>query len=96
MKVWDCGKFIDMEIGQKVMVGHTGSGRTVFGEFGKLVRTTKQHLVFVTDSGATVKTVIDNLHIVIGKAGQLRYFVSPYVAKYEDNEEFIKSPVHIY
>ena len=33
MKVWNCGKFEDIEIGQKVFVGHCGSGHTVFGEY---------------------------------------------------------------
>lgn len=76
MKVWNCGDFIDMEIGQEVTVFTCSSGRTVFGEPGKLVRVTAQHLVFVTDSGATIKTAIDNIHTVVGRAKENSYGVA--------------------
>lgn len=84
MRVWNCGKFIEMEIGQRVLVAHCGSGRSYFGEFGRLERTTNRHLVFVTDSGAIVKTAIDNLHHVVGKAVKEHYFVSTNIEGRED------------
>ena len=76
MKVWNCGNFIDMEIGQEVTVFKCGSGRTVFGEPGKLDRVTAQHLIFVTASGAVVKTAKDNIHTVIGRAKENGYSVA--------------------
>ena len=81
----------DIEIGQKVFVGHCGSGHTCFGEYGVLERTTKRHLVFRTDSGAVIKTAIDNLHKVVGKAGEQGNFVS-----LDTEREFIKSYLMIY
>lgn len=91
MKVWANGKSENIEIGQKVFVGHCGSGHSVFGEYGTLVRTTKMHLVFKTDSGKTIKTAIDNLHQVIGKAGKQGNFVSLITER-----EFIHSPLMVY
>ena len=83
MKVWNLGSFIDVEIGQKVLVARCGSGHTYFGEFGKLVRTTKNNLVFETESGAIVKTSIDTLN-TIGKAAKAGYFVSLHIDGRED------------
>ena len=91
MKVWTSGKYENIEIGQKVFVGHCGSGHSVFGEYATLERTTKQHLVFKTESGATIKTAIDNLCQVIGKAGQQGNFVS-----LGTEREFIHSPLMVY
>ena len=91
MKVWNCGKFEDIEIGQKVFVGHCGSGRTVFGEYAILERTTTKHLVFKTESGATIKTDIENIHTVIGKAGKHGNFVSLVTER-----EFIHSSLSVY
>lgn len=91
MKVWTCGKYENIEIGQKVFVGHCGSGHSVFGEYATLERTTKRHLVFKTESGATIKTAIDNLCQVIGKAGKQGNFVSLITER-----EFIHSPLLIY
>lgn len=91
MLVWSCGKFHNIEIGQKVFVGHCGSGRTVFGEYATLERTTTKHLVFKTESGATIKTAIDNLHQVVGKAGKQGNFVSLVTER-----EFIHSPLSVY
>ena len=91
MKVWKCGKFEDIEIGQKVFVGHCGSGRTVFGEYATLERTTTKHLVFKTESGATIKTDIENIHKVIGKAGKQGNFVSLVTER-----EFIHSSLSVY
>ncbi len=91
MKIWDCGKFEDIEIGQKVFVGHCGSGHTVFGEYAILERTTTKHLVFKTESGATIKTDIENLNKVIGKAGKQGNWVSLVTER-----EFIHSPLSVY
>lgn len=55
MKVLNNGKYVEVELGRKVLVARCGSGMTIFGEFGKLDRVTKNHMVFVTDSGAVVK-----------------------------------------
>lgn len=76
MKVWNCGRYEEMEIGQKVFVGRSSSGRSVFGEEAILTGVTKQHLVFTTVSGSIIKTAIDNLHAVAGKANKAGYFVS--------------------
>lgn len=76
MKVWSVNGFIEMNIGQRVFVGRRGSGHTVFGEEAVLTGYTRQHLVFTTVSGSTVKTKIDNLCDVVGKAKKERYFVS--------------------
>lgn len=91
MRVWFCGKFENIEIGQKVFVGHAGSGHSCFGEYATLERTTAKHLVFKTESGATIKTAIDNLHQVIGKAGKQGNFVSLVTER-----EFIHSPLMVY
>ncbi|MDO4301279.1 MAG: hypothetical protein Q4D26_07815 [Clostridia bacterium] len=91
MKVWFGGEFKNIEIGQKVFVGHAGSGHSCFGEYGKLERTTVKHLVFRTESGAIIKTAIGNLHQVVGKAGKQGNFVSLLIER-----EFIYSPLKIY
>lgn len=84
MLVWFGGKFENVEIGQKVLVARYGSGKSYFGEFGTLTKATKMHLVFTTDSGAIVKTKIDNIYCVVGKAAKERYFVSLNVEGRED------------
>ena len=90
MKVWSCGKFESIEIGQKVFVGHCGSGHSCFGEYAALEKTTTKHLVFKTES-AVIKTDIENLHKVIGKAGKQGNFVSLVI-----DREFIHSPLMVY
>ena len=92
MKVWNLGGFIDVEIGQKVLIARCGSGHNYFGEFGKLVRTTKNNLVFETESGAIVKTSIDTLNTV-GKAAKEHYFVSIKVDGREEDKNFIHQSV---
>lgn len=77
MKVWYNGGHIDMEIGQTVTVFRCSSGRSSFGEPGKLERVTAQHLVFVSESGAVIKTAKNNIHQVIGRAQKNGYHVSP-------------------
>lgn len=88
MKIYDYGKFENIEIGQKVFIGWCGSGHSVFGEYGTLDRATSRHLVFVTDSGAVVKTKIDNLSVVVGEAAKHFIFVSTRL-----DRDFIKLPV---
>ncbi len=92
MKVWNFDKFVDVEIGQKVLVARCGSGKTYFGEFGKIERTTNKHIVVITDSGATVKTEIDTLN-TIGKAAKAGYFVSIKVDGREEDKNFIHQNV---
>lgn len=91
MKIWSNGSYQDIEIGQKVFVGHCGSEHTCFGEYGVLERATTRHLVFKTDSGTVIKTAIDNINNVIGKAGKQGNFVSLRLER-----DFIKSPTLIY
>ena len=91
MKVQNCGKFENIEIGQKVFVGHCGSGHSCFGEYATLERTTTKRLVFKTESGATIKTDIENIHKVIGKAGKQGNFVSLVTER-----DFIHSPLMVY
>lgn len=67
----------EFQIGDKVFVGFSSSARQVFGENGELTKITKNHLVFTTESGTIIKTKIDNLNEVIGKASKKGYFVSP-------------------
>lgn len=73
--IWNDGALKEITSEMDYFVGSCGNGRTVFGENAKLVRTTKQHLVFETESGSIVKTEIDALNTV-GKARKAGYFVS--------------------
>lgn len=91
MRTYHYGEFINIEIGQDVIVARSGSGKTIFGEPAKLERTTKQHLVFKTESGETVKCPIDNMSVTVGKARQAGYFII--TKKFEDVENIIKSVV---
>lgn len=83
MKIWNGDKFVNVELGQRVLIAKCGSGKSYFGEFGKIARTTKKHIVVVTDSGAVVKTDIETLNTV-GKAAKAGYFVSLRVDGRED------------
>lgn len=76
MKMWYDGDWAEVRINQRATVFRCGSGTTMFGEGAALTRFTKQHAVFTTDSGATVKTTVDNIHQVVGKARDERYAVS--------------------
>lgn len=82
MKIWTTipgtinTGWVNIEIGQEVTVFRCSSGHSAFGEKAHLTRTTSQHLVFVTESGAEVKTKIDNLFAVVGKAQKAGYCVS--------------------
>ena len=82
MKVWtripgtiDSG-YVDINIGDEVTVFRCGLGQSVFGERAHLRRATSQHLIFVNESGAEVKTVLDNLFDVRGKAKAAGYGVT--------------------
>ncbi len=66
-------------------------GHTTFGEKATFSKATDSHLVFVTESGAVVKTKRDNLHSVIGKAAKAGYIVT--TKAYEDFEEMINEEV---
>lgn len=77
MKVWYNGKHIDIEIGQTVTLCRLGGfAKSLFGESGKLERVTKQHMIFVSESGGVIKTKIDNIHYIVGKAHKEGWFVS--------------------
>ena len=91
MRTYHYGQYINIEIGQEVTVARCGSGRGTFGEPATLTRTTKQHLVFETESGATVKCQIDNVSVTVGKAEQAGYFII--AEKFEDVANIIKSAV---
>lgn len=93
MKTWYCGKMVDMKVGQKVLIYRISSGLSYFREFATLKTTTKMHMVFVTEFGAVVKTKIDNLHDVVGKAKANRYNVSLYVDRAENDKNFVYSKV---
>lgn len=77
MKVWYDGERIDLYEGQVVTVYRCGLGHKIYGELATLTRATKQHLIFTTDSGATVKTRMDNLHATVGRAKESGHSVSP-------------------
>lgn len=91
MKTFHHGDYINIEIGQEVTVARCGSGHTKFGEPALLERTTKQHLVFKTESGQTVKCPIDNMSRTVGKAERAGYFII--VRKFEDVDNIIHSTV---
>lgn len=91
MRTFHYGNFINIEIGQEVTVARSGSGRTVFGEPATLTGTTKQHLVFTTQSGKTVKCPIDNMSSTVGKAKQAGYFII--LKKFEEVENIIRLSV---
>ena len=93
MKVWFNGNFENISFGQKVLVARISSGKTYFGEFAKLERKTASNLVFVTESGAVVKTKVDNIHEVVGKAKNEGYFVSLRVEGREKDSNFIREKV---
>ena len=82
MKVWTFTNgcetgFADINIGDKVAVYRCGgfTGRSRWGEEGKLTKVTAQHLIFTTNSGAIIKTKVDNLFDVRGKAAKAGYIV---------------------
>lgn len=91
MRTFHYGNYINIEIGQEVTVARSGSGRTVFGEPATLTRTTKNHLVFTTQSGQTVKCPIDNMSRTVGRANQAGYFII--TRRFEDINDIIKSAV---
>lgn len=76
MKVWDNGKWIELELGHRVFIGQSGRGHTVYGEFGTFIKTTKKHCVFRSDSGSEVKTPIDNIMQTSGGWREAGWWVS--------------------
>lgn len=94
LKIWNYGDWMEIQIGQDVTIFRSGSGHSTFGEKATLSRTTKQHLVFVTESGAQVKTAIDNLSRVVGKAAKEGYCVS--IRKYDDFKDIIHETVRFW
>ena len=91
MRTFHYGEYDEIEIGQEMTVARCGSGRGTFGEPATLTRTTKQHLVFTTRSGKTVKCPIDNMSLTVGKANQAGYFII--AKKFKDVENIIHSSV---
>lgn len=77
MKTWFDGKLLEMYVGKVVTVYRCGEDHKEYGEFATLTQATKRHLIFTTDSGATVKTRLDCLHAIIGDAKEKGYCVSP-------------------
>lgn len=77
MKTWFDGKPLEMYVGQVVIVYRCGPDHKIYGEFATLTRATNRHLIFSTDSGATVKTRLDSLHATVGWAKEQGYCVSP-------------------
>lgn len=74
LKVWKLGKFVEIDENTEFYVGRCGSGHIVFGERAKLHKVLAKHLVFITESGALVKTTIDTMNTV-GKAAKEHYWV---------------------
>lgn len=97
MKVWtftgngcETG-FVNMSIGERVTVFRCSTGHATFGEPATLTKATSQHLVFTTDSGAIVKTKVDNLFITVGKAAKEGYNVTR--RQFEDFDQMYKENV---
>jgi hypothetical protein len=93
-RLWDCGNNVDITTGDAVTIFRCGSGLMAFGEPGRLARATKQHLIFVTESGAEVKTPIDNISYTVGKAKVEGYCVS--LRAFESFEHMIKEVVRFW
>ena len=77
MKTWFDGKPMEMYVGQVVTVYRCGEDHRIYGELATLTRATNRHLIFTTDSGASVKTRLDCLHATVGWAKEKGYCVSP-------------------
>jgi len=76
MKAWYNGEYVEVYVGQVVTV-YRCLGQKIYGELATLTRATKRCLVFTTDSGATVKILLDNLHATVGRVKENGYCVSP-------------------
>ncbi len=90
-RVRNHGKISEISIGTPVTVFRCGGGLTTFGEPGNLSRATKKHLVFITESGAEVKTAIDSINTTVGKAKAERYCVT--LRAFESFDHMIKEAV---
>lgn len=93
--IWASGKLQEIELGQRVFVGHCGSGRSVFGELGKVTRITETRITYTTDSGKKIQTAADNMYKVIGKAGRQGNWVSLNIG-IVDGPEFYHSALFVY
>lgn len=93
-KVWDYGQMVTINTGEEFTVCRCGAGTTVFGEKAILLKATKNHLIFITESEAKVKTPIDNISYTIGKAQKEGYFVSR--RKFEQFEKIINEKVRFW
>ena len=92
MRIWDYGKWVDLEIGQRVFIGKCVGLRSVWGEFGRFERVTKQHAVFISESGSIIKTAIDNLCHVAGGFGREGWWVSPKIDRVEGKDFMQRTP----
>lgn len=72
-----------------------GSGTSAVGEPAVLAKTTSQHIVFKTESGLTIKTKIDTLNDVVGKAGKQGLFVKV-TNEPLDSKSYVKTPITLY
>ena len=79
MKVWNQGEYIDIHLGERVCILRLGGflKNHWFGEGGTFARVTKQHFVFVSDSGGIVKTKYGKLGSTVGKMGKEGWYVYP-------------------
>lgn len=93
MKAWFYGDLVDIKIGMKVLVARCGSGHSYFGEFGKIVKYTENHIVIETESGAIVKTKMNNIGCTVGKAAKNGYSVSIKVDGREEDKNFFHENV---
>ena len=72
MKIWNNGRFENVEVDTRCIVARCGSGKSYFGEFGTVTKELKNHLVITTDSGSIIK--VNDSFKPVGKFSE--YFVS--------------------
>ena len=83
----------NIELGQEVTVAKLGTQGYIHGEPATFTRTTKQQMVFTTESGATVRCPLGDISHTIGKAGKFGYFVM--LRKFEDINNIIRESVRL-
>ena len=88
-QIWMMNEEIEIKEEQRVFIGtefnsktSKGGGKT-YGEHAILKKATKQHLVFLTESGGIIKTKKDSLQ-TIGNAGHYNLFVSLRIRKEDE------------
>ncbi len=59
---WRGSEKVELTVGQDVLLGKCGSGRSVFYAKGKFTKVTKQHLVFTAENGRVIKCSKDNMY----------------------------------